>query len=200
MVKRRFVQAEQKNGRTVLYFRRGKGDRIRLPDDPSSSDFLKAYEQAFAGEDVTYRPSSPETISGKRIKEVERCARIAVGKARMRAIGKAIDFDLSSEWAIQQVRSTGYKCPVSGIDFLEETASMSFMRPFAPSVDRVDCKKGYTQGNCRVVIFAVNAMMADWGEEIFNKVARGYLYQRNKSRRSKPLNSIPLPLNNDFQE
>lgn len=39
-----------RHGRSVLYFRRGKGRRLRLPDDPTSPDFEAAYRAALAGE------------------------------------------------------------------------------------------------------------------------------------------------------
>lgn len=39
-----------RHGRWVLYFRRGKGQRIRLPDDPASAEFETAYRAALIGE------------------------------------------------------------------------------------------------------------------------------------------------------
>ena len=38
-----------RHGRWVLYFRRGKGRRIRLPDNPASPEFEAAYRAALAG-------------------------------------------------------------------------------------------------------------------------------------------------------
>lgn len=39
-----------RHGRAVLYFRRGKGQRVRLPDDPTSPEFEAAYRAALVGE------------------------------------------------------------------------------------------------------------------------------------------------------
>jgi enterobacteria phage integrase len=38
-----------RHGRLLFYFRRGKGARIRLPDNPGSPEFLEAYAAALAG-------------------------------------------------------------------------------------------------------------------------------------------------------
>ncbi len=46
-----------RHGRSVLYFRRGKGRRIRLPDVPTSPEFDAAYRAALTGEAP---PGSPD--------------------------------------------------------------------------------------------------------------------------------------------
>ena len=38
-----------RHGRWVLYFRRGKGQRVRLPDEPGTPDFDAAYQAALSG-------------------------------------------------------------------------------------------------------------------------------------------------------
>jgi enterobacteria phage integrase len=44
------VERNHVKGHTYLSFRRGKGARIRLPGDPTSQDFIAAYEAALLGE------------------------------------------------------------------------------------------------------------------------------------------------------
>jgi hypothetical protein len=51
----RICGLQQKGGRTYLSFRKGKGTRIRLPDDPSSLEFAQAYAAAMAGETIDNR-------------------------------------------------------------------------------------------------------------------------------------------------
>lgn len=46
------VKETSRHGRTKLFFRIGKGQRIRLPDDPSSKAFKAAYRAAMAGQHV----------------------------------------------------------------------------------------------------------------------------------------------------
>jgi integrase len=49
------VDKNRAKGRTYLSFRKGKGPRIRLPDDPSSPEFAQAYAAAMAGETIDNR-------------------------------------------------------------------------------------------------------------------------------------------------
>lgn len=61
-----FVDANRSKGRMYFYFRRGKGDRIRLPDDPSSEEFNIAYISALAGrvaERERFTTASPGTMA-----------------------------------------------------------------------------------------------------------------------------------------
>lgn len=48
----------------MLYFRRGKGQRVRLPDDPASEAFEAAYRAALTGEAPTARrdPAPPHSL------------------------------------------------------------------------------------------------------------------------------------------
>src|SRR6478672_4624472 len=48
-----FVDRNHVKGHTYLSFRRGKGPRIRLPDDPTSPEFIAAYEAALSGQTTT---------------------------------------------------------------------------------------------------------------------------------------------------
>lgn len=44
-----YVERNYVKGKSYYSFRRGKGARVRLPDDPTSPEFLAAYQAAFAG-------------------------------------------------------------------------------------------------------------------------------------------------------
>lgn len=55
-----YVECNLSKGKAYLYFRRGKGDRVRLPDDPASEEFRLAYVRAISGEpSVRHRTLSP---------------------------------------------------------------------------------------------------------------------------------------------
>ena len=57
------VERNHVKGHTYLSFRKSKGARIRLPDDPSSDEFRAAYAAALAGETRhTIRGDQPGTI------------------------------------------------------------------------------------------------------------------------------------------
>jgi hypothetical protein len=84
-----------------------------------------------------------------------------------------IAFDLTHEWA----SSFEGRCAVSGIPFVP---SLGETGPFTPSVDRIDPKKGYTQDNCRLVIWAVNRFRGEHGDDVMVLVARA-IVKRNTS-------------------
>jgi hypothetical protein len=45
--------------------------------------------------------------------------------------------------------------------------------PFAPSIDRIDGALGYAPGNVRVVCFAANCAMNEWGESVLDIITEG---------------------------
>lgn len=45
-----YVERNYVKGRTYLSFRKGKGARVRLPDDPTSPEFQEAYQAALVGQ------------------------------------------------------------------------------------------------------------------------------------------------------
>jgi integrase len=62
-----YVERNYVKGHTYLSFRRGKGARIRLPDDPTSEAFREAYNAALTGQPAPARPgvtrAAPGTIA-----------------------------------------------------------------------------------------------------------------------------------------
>jgi integrase len=52
-----FVERNHVKGRTYLYFRKDKGPRTRLPNDPTSEEFATAYRALLLGEPVPARPA-----------------------------------------------------------------------------------------------------------------------------------------------
>jgi hypothetical protein len=75
------------------------------------------------------------------------------------------------------LRSAG-RCEVTGIRFSSEKLAGRSIRPFQPSLDRIESSKGYNADNCRLVLTAVNLAMSAWGEEVLREVALGYVINR----------------------
>ncbi len=76
-----------------------------------------------------------------------------------------MDFDLTKDWI--QSRLEGV-CELSGMpfDFLAAPRDI-----FTPSIDRVNSELGYTQDNCRVIVWALNAAFGTWGEAAFRDLS-----------------------------
>ncbi|MCV9940969.1 tyrosine-type recombinase/integrase [Boseaceae bacterium BT-24-1] len=51
------LREHSRHGKSLWYFRRGKGKRIRLPDDYGSEEFKEAYEAALVGETLQKKPA-----------------------------------------------------------------------------------------------------------------------------------------------
>jgi hypothetical protein len=95
-----------------------------------------------------------------RRKREEREVSALIG-ARNRAKQKGMEFDLTKEW----VKARSEKCELSGLPFRPEYDGVHNRNPFAPSVDRIDSSKGYTQDNCRVILYCLNMGLGQWGLE-----------------------------------
>ena len=126
--------------------------------------------------------------------EIRRTLRIAVLRTRSKSAAKGLTFDLTLAWAMEQAERQQYRCCLTGGPFLHDDDVTSYMRPYAPSLDRIAPKGGYTRENVRIVIFAVNAMLSDWGPLVMERVANGYRYVRSKRRRDPLTLPESLPL------
>lgn len=88
-------------------------------------------------------------------------------RTRDRAEKNAWGFDIGKEWLYNEITRTG-RCAISGIPFTFaglDDADIR-LRPFSPSIDRIDSKGGYTKDNVRIVLAALNIAFGEWGEKI----------------------------------
>jgi len=67
------------------------------------------------------------------------------------------------------------RCELTGIEFQTDPTGSGKRRPFAPSLDRIDCSLGYINRNVRIVCLIVNCALGDFGESAFLAVARAYV-------------------------
>lgn len=81
-----------------------------------------------------------------------------LSKARERAKSKGIVFDLSFEWALQQLDSQDYCCARSHMPFVFTNSRIlgGATSPWALSFDRIDSAKGYTEDNVQLVCLMYN--------------------------------------------
>lgn len=182
--------ARTRHGRTVYYYRPNRGSRVRLPDDYGSEAFEAAILQ-IEQTGVTKRATYRQTYTFDRNKRgnvgaaISRALRGAAHRARQRNF----EFELDFEWARERVEQQEFRCAVSGVAFYCDKKLPPERNPFAPSLDRIDCSRGYTRENTRVVVFALNVMLSDWGIEVVEKVARGLW----REKRTKRQNLFPHP-------
>lgn len=101
-----------------------------------------------------------------------------VAIARNNAKGRrGIPFSLTKEDMKSMLDRCGWKCSVTSTPFsLEKIANQ---RPYAPSIDRINCNEGYHAENCRIVCVAANYAMNVWGEGVLRKIA-GHMLRAEK--------------------
>ena len=98
---------------------------------------------------------------------------VCIQNARRRAKKLQIDCELTDEFSKAIWLRCQGSCEVTGIQFnFNWNFGSSSRRPFAPSIDRIDSRFGYTEGNVRVVCVAVNLAMNDWGESVLQIIAK----------------------------
>ena len=100
-------------------------------------------------------------------------------RTKSRAKRKSWEFDLTLEWLKEKYNKR--ICEATGIPFsLEKIENPNdsealIKRPFAPSIDRIDSTKGYTQSNCQLVTWQYNQMKYLWSHKELIKFCRAVL-------------------------
>ena len=98
-------------------------------------------------------------------------------------------------------------CAVSGLPFNLQRYDAFVSCPFAPSLDRMSSKGGYTRNNVRLVCTAVNFGLGQWGDEVFRVIAEATVQRQRAivnrantqiSERIEAAETI-LPLLNDAE-
>ena len=194
-IRLKYVQTEtSRHGTTKNYFRRNRRERVRLPDDPNSDEFRAAYAKALASEPVPDVRDIKPTAIELRKQRTERTLKSALVAARRRAKAKGVPFNLDVDFLLDLVERQEFRCALTGIEFFAQIDNAASIDPCTPSIDRIEPQKGYVKSNVRVIIYAMNAMLLDWGEDVFIQIANSYLYtKRTKEQHSNPAPRSALP-------
>lgn len=92
--------------------------------------------------------------------------------SKKRAEKNSMAFDISEDYLQRLWVNGDGKCALTGIRFSCDGADSAARRPFAPSLDRIDRRKGYIKRNVRIVCVAVNMALFTWGENVFDEVVK----------------------------
>lgn len=93
--------------------------------------------------------------------------------AKRRARVFDVDFDLTREWIADRLLG---RCPLTGRSFeLKVGGNGVRNNPYAPSLDRIDPKKGYTMDNVRVITTQANVARNQWGDDLLVQFAKDVL-------------------------
>lgn len=81
---------------------------------------------------------------------------------------------LTLEEVLDLGQACGWCCAVTGLRFRMDRATNASMRPFMPSIDRIEPSLGYVRSNCRMVAVITNFAMNAWGEGPLREMVIAY--------------------------
>lgn len=87
-----------------------------------------------------------------------------VQSARKRSKRSGQIVRLSKAWQARAAKQE--RCAVTGIMF-DLSTKRGVVNPLAPSLDRIDASKPYTDKNTRLVLYFVNIAKSNWSDEQF---------------------------------
>ena len=96
-------------------------------------------------------------------------AYLALKDCRCRARNRGSECTLTEEWIAGHLQ---HGCQLTGLPFDFSTGPRNHR---SPSVDRIDNSKGYTEDNCRVILWGLNAAFGTWGQEAFREITLAWL-------------------------
>jgi hypothetical protein len=98
---------------------------------------------------------------------------------KKRSKREGVDFDLDAGWLSEKLKRG--KCELTGLQF-DFSIENRRRNSRTPSVDRITAGGGYTKANCRVVLYAVNCLLNDWGLDESLEIARSLVFNQGTSR------------------
>lgn len=106
---------------------------------------------------MAYSDDYKRTIAGR--------ANTLMSNARRRCIAKGIELAITQAWV--EAHLTRGTCEITGLHFCFEPRDDKTTRRWdAPSLDRIDKDKPYTEDNTRVILWAVNCALSEYGTKI----------------------------------
>lgn len=142
-----------------------EAERIRQ----SADDALRARLSVAVHFERSRAPKAAQ-IKAASFGDVEAYLPMLYRETRKGALRRGIEWTLSLDDLGKMLAETGGVCAVSGVPF-DLLYRPNKRRPFAPSIDRIECPRPYSLENCRLVCVAVNLAMNEWGATTLERIA-----------------------------
>jgi len=168
----KYVYRQVVSGHLYYRFRRPGLRSTRLPGIPGTPQFERAYQKLL---------TQPSDLTRSSSSALRYLLEQSLPKAKARSRTNNLPFDLTPEYLSSLMSQQGFKCALSGLTFnLSKSGERQTTKrmPFRPSIDRIDCALGYTQGNVRITCLAVNIGISDWGDDVFREICRAVANQK----------------------
>lgn len=105
--------------------------------------------------------------------KIAHCATWYLKAARKRAVERNLPYDLDAHKEYYQSVLNAGTCQMTGLPFQRENNKQG---PFTPTFDRIIPELGYVHGNVRVIIWALNRAIGEWGFDFL-----AYLVDRSRT-------------------
>lgn len=111
-----------------------------------------------------------KSISWQRTRRREKPVDYLLFDAKRRAEKKGVTFSVSAAERLRlEEIVAGGQCEVTRLAFVKLDGTRN---PYSPSMDRIKPELGYVDGNIRVVIWALNMALGEWGMDVLLRLAR----------------------------
>ena len=134
-----------------------------------------------------------------------KCDNLAAAKSRETSRGRAgklvtdaktsskkrkLEINISVDWVEQKLKNG--VCELTGLPFDFTPAQHTQLNKYAPSLDRINSKKGYTKDNVRVVLWAVNAALGQYDDEEMLPILEAMVENIKKNVRQKSTTPVSI--------
>jgi hypothetical protein len=101
-------------------------------------------------------------------------AKVLFDNATQRCKDKNLEISIDYKWIEEHLKRG--TCELTNIPFnLEPPPEGLTRRPDAPSLDRIDKHKHYTEDNTRVILWAVNCALSEYGTEVMLPILKAMI-------------------------
>lgn len=142
------------------------------------AEALAQYQRILDGEDPAGIVDPPGAWLAPYVDQLYR-------RSKARASMADIYFSLTRDDIREMGEAQNWCCFMTGIRFSRDRTENAHARAFSPSLDRINCRKGYQRDNVRLVCVSVNYALNEFGEEVFRKIATAYVRKAKRLETSK---------------
>ncbi len=132
----------------------------------NSKKYMRTYMREYYKTKPEKRQNQREYQKKQYVLPAFRAKKLWTG-AKTRARNFKLNFDLTVDWVEERMTS----CEITGAKF-DLSLVKERCNPYAPSIERVNNKKGYTKDNCKVVLWALNNAKAEMNMRQFKKIIK----------------------------